>query len=99
MLAVETAQTVRLPSDLQQQPEFTPQRPGPPVNVVAAVSDRRSALGGRRYKGEAIRQAERRSALQGAVPNPGKIVFVCRKTPPAPVPPRSDHAAFPEGPA
>ena len=40
-------------------------------------------------------EAERRSALQGAVPEPGKIVFVYRKTPPVPAAPPSDQAAFP----
>jgi hypothetical protein len=43
----------------------------------------------------AATEAERRSALPGAVPEPGKIVFVYRKIPPAPAAPASDHAAFP----
>jgi hypothetical protein len=43
---------------------------------------------------DAVREAEGRSALQGALPEPGKIVFVYRKTPPAPTALRSDHAAL-----
>ena len=45
-------------------------------------AERRSAL------------AERGSALQGA-PEPGRLVFIYRKTPSAPAPPGSDAAAFP----
>src|SRR5271157_4967482 len=39
---------------------------------------------------EAIQGAERGSALQHA-PEPGRLVFIYRKTPSAPAPPMSDH--------
>ena len=43
---------------------------------------------------EASQEAERGSALQGA-PEAGRLVFIYRKTPSAPAPSASDHAAFP----
>jgi len=43
---------------------------------------------------QADQEAERGSALQG-VPEPGRLVFIYRKTPSAPAPAASDHAAFP----
>jgi hypothetical protein len=64
--------------------------------AVAAVSDRRTAVGT-----PPLQEAERspRRPLQGA-PEPGRLVFIYRKTPSAPAPPSStppasDHAAFP----
>ncbi len=55
--------------------------------AVAAVSDRRTAVG-------TLQKAEHRSALQHA-PEPGRLVFIYRKTPSAPAPSASDPAAFP----
>ena len=62
--------------------------------AVAAVSDRRTAVGT-----PPLQEAERspRRPLQGA-PEPGRLVFIYRKAPPAAAaatPPTSDHAAFP----
>ncbi len=57
--------------------------------AVAAVSDRRTAVGT-----PPLQEAERGPALQGA-PEPGRLVFIYRKTPSAPAPPASDHGAFP----
>jgi len=47
---------------------------------------------------DAANEAERspRRALQGAVPEPGKIVFVYRKTAAAPAALRSDRLVFPQ---
>ena len=41
-------------------------------------------------------EAERCSALQGAIAVSGKIVFVYRKTPPIPAASRSDRLVFPQ---
>ncbi len=57
--------------------------------AVAAVSDRRTAVGT-----PPLQKAERGSALQGAR-EPGRLVFIYRKPPSACAPPASDHAAFP----
>ncbi len=58
--------------------------------AVAAVTDRRTAVGT-----PPLQKAERGSALQNT-PEPGRLVFIYRKTPPAHVtPPASDHAVFP----
>ena len=47
-------------------------------------------------RGSALQQlpAELSSAPQDAVSEPGRLVFVCRKAPPAPAAPYSDQAKF-----
>jgi hypothetical protein len=63
-----------------------------PYAAADAVEYLVSALG-LQLDSDAFPGAERRSALQG-VPEPGRLVFIYRKTPSAPAPPAGEHAAL-----